>query len=114
MNEPNKLECYITLGWKVLPGKNTLAYFAHLHVLKKMKCWSWHQGQYSQYFILFVTNECTAQSARVVLHYTRLESSARDKHSSLFGPVVSSEENEVLWSWHHGLYSQHPIFLITN
>jgi hypothetical protein len=26
----NKLECYITLGWKGLPGTNTRAYSAHL------------------------------------------------------------------------------------
>ncbi len=30
MNGPNKLECYITLGWTGLPGTNTLAYWAHL------------------------------------------------------------------------------------
>jgi len=26
-NEPNKLECYITLGWKGLPITTTLAYW---------------------------------------------------------------------------------------
>ncbi len=26
MNEPNKLVCYITLGWKGLPGTDTLAF----------------------------------------------------------------------------------------
>jgi hypothetical protein len=31
-----------------------------------------------------------------VLHYTILERLARDKHSSLLGPFVSMEENEVL------------------
>ncbi len=28
--QPNKLECYITLGWNGLPGTNTLAHEAHL------------------------------------------------------------------------------------
>ncbi len=31
-----------------------------------------------------------------MLHYTQLEWLARDKHSSLFGPFISYEENEVL------------------
>jgi len=29
MNGPQQLEFYITLGWKGLPGKNTLAIWAH-------------------------------------------------------------------------------------
>ncbi len=33
---PNKLECYISLGWKGLLGKDTLAYWAH----------SWVAGRY--------------------------------------------------------------------
>jgi hypothetical protein len=37
MNGPDKLECYITLGWKGLPGMNTLGCRAHLQVMKKMK-----------------------------------------------------------------------------
>ncbi len=28
MNGPNKLMCYIALDWKVLPGTNTLVYWA--------------------------------------------------------------------------------------
>jgi len=30
MNGPNTSECYVTLGWKGLPGTNTVAYWAHL------------------------------------------------------------------------------------
>jgi hypothetical protein len=30
--------CYVTLGWKGLPKTNTLAYWAHSQVVKKMKC----------------------------------------------------------------------------
>jgi hypothetical protein len=37
-NRPNKLEFYITLGWKGLLPDNTIAYLAHLYVMKKMKC----------------------------------------------------------------------------
>jgi hypothetical protein len=28
-NGPHKLECYNKLSWKVMPGTNTLAYWAH-------------------------------------------------------------------------------------
>jgi hypothetical protein len=31
-----------------------------------------------------------------VLHYTRIEMLAREKHSSLLGPFLRYEENEVL------------------
>jgi len=33
MNGPNKLDCYITLGWKG-PWTNTLAYWAHSYIDK--------------------------------------------------------------------------------
>jgi hypothetical protein len=33
----NKLGYYITLGCKVMPVTNTLAYWAHLYVTKKIK-----------------------------------------------------------------------------
>ncbi len=35
---PNKLECYILLGQKSLPGTNTQPYKAHKYVTKKIKC----------------------------------------------------------------------------
>ncbi len=35
---PNKLECCITLGCKGLLEKDTLAYWTHSRVTKKMKC----------------------------------------------------------------------------
>jgi hypothetical protein len=38
MNGPNKLKCYITLGWKSLTVTNTLAYWAHSCVTNKIKC----------------------------------------------------------------------------
>ncbi len=53
------------------------------------------EGLYSQYFNVFVAYEW-AQSA-VVLHYTRLEKLAEDKHSSLLALLISYEEKEVLW-----------------
>ncbi len=37
-NGSYKLQHYITLGWKGLPGTNTLANWAHSYVSKKMKC----------------------------------------------------------------------------
>jgi hypothetical protein len=47
--------------------------------------------------VVFITFNWT-QKARVlvVLHFTRAERLAKDKCSSLFGPFVSYEENEVL------------------
>ncbi len=38
MNGPNKLEFYIELDWKGLPGTDILAYQADLQVTKKMNC----------------------------------------------------------------------------
>jgi len=35
MNGPNKLECYITLSWKGLPGTNSLAYWANRELQRK-------------------------------------------------------------------------------
>ncbi len=52
------------------------------------------QGMFSQHFILFATHKW-AQYDRV-LNYSRLGRLASVKHSSLLGPFVSCEENEVL------------------
>jgi len=38
MNEPTKLKCYVTPGWKGLPGVNVLTYWAHSSATKKVKC----------------------------------------------------------------------------
>ncbi len=53
------------------------------------------QGLYSQHFIHFHSYLKRNLEARV-LQNTPLESRAREKHSSLLGPSVSYEENEVL------------------
>jgi hypothetical protein len=37
MNGPNKLDCYITLGFKGLPGINTQAFWVYSLVTIKMK-----------------------------------------------------------------------------
>ncbi len=37
MNGPNKLECYITPGWKGLLETNNLGYWAHSQVTKKQR-----------------------------------------------------------------------------
>jgi len=49
---------------------------------------------YTQRVTFFVTYEW-AQYARV-LHYTRLEELVRNKHSSLWVPFISYEENSVM------------------
>ncbi len=41
-NVSNKVPCYITLGCKCLPGRNTLASRAHSQVINKMKCCEYH------------------------------------------------------------------------
>jgi len=35
MNEPNKLECYIMLGWKAFPWTNSLAYWTMYKLQRK-------------------------------------------------------------------------------
>jgi hypothetical protein len=41
MNLINKLECYIAPDWKGLLVTSTLAYWAHLQIMKTMKCWEY-------------------------------------------------------------------------
>jgi ABC-type lipoprotein release transport system permease subunit len=48
MNGPNKLECYITLGWKGLLGTNALAYWARLNVKNYLK--GFHNMSFSSLF----------------------------------------------------------------
>jgi hypothetical protein len=36
MNGPKKLDCYISLVWKGLPGKNALGYWTQSLVARKM------------------------------------------------------------------------------
>jgi hypothetical protein len=49
------------------------------------------QGLYSQHFIFFGTYRWVQKAA--VLHYTRLERLAGDKHISKLSPFLSYEEN---------------------
>ncbi len=50
---------------------------------------------YSQHFIFFITLELVQKAS--VLHCTWLEKFARDKHSSLLGPLIYYKENKVSW-----------------
>ena len=70
-----------------------------------------NQGLYSQTFIFLLT--CEMGPIDYLLHYTKLEMFARENCSSLLSPFVSWEENEALWIWFQGPYSQHFIFFIT-
>ncbi len=54
---------------------------------KNKVLWLCHQRPYSQNFIFFVTYKWTQYARK-----DRLERVARDKHSSLFGTIVSDEE----------------------
>jgi len=47
------LKCYIILGWKGLPGTNSLAYLAHTKLMKQMK--SCKCGAWFQFFTLLVS-----------------------------------------------------------
>ncbi len=49
-------------------------------------------GLYSQNFTIYITYKWVQQDK--VLHYTRLESLASNKQSSLLGPSFNHEENE--------------------
>ncbi len=49
---------------------------------------------------------------KLVFHYARLEMLARDKHSSLLGPFICYQGNEVLWILPQGPNSQHLILFI--
>jgi len=53
-----------------------------------------YQGPYSQHFIFVVTYESAKQAG--LLHITKLERLASDKHSYLLGLFISYEEKEVL------------------
>jgi hypothetical protein len=55
-----------------------------LKLLQKWCILLWAQGIYSQHFISFVTYQWSHEAR--VLHYTRLDRLARDKHSSLLVP----------------------------
>ncbi len=70
-NWPNKLECYITVGYKCLTGTNTLAYWIHLKVTQKWSVVNMHPGLIHK-------------------HCTRLERLARDQHSSLLRTFAKS------------------------
>ncbi len=73
--------------------------------------WIWYLRLYSKHFTFFVTHKW-AQKARL-LHYTRPERLAMDKHSSLFSPFVRYDKNEYLWILLLRLYYQHFIFSVT-
>ncbi len=67
--------------------------------------WIQCHGFNLQHFIFSVTYECV-QEIRMI-HYIWLEGVAKDKDSSLLGPLVSYEENEMLWrnsiGWIHSI-----------
>jgi hypothetical protein len=95
-----KLECYSKLGWRSLPGVNTLAYLAHFisHEENEVLC-IWAHKQYTQHFIFFA------------MCYTTLGwRSLQGQTLTYLDHFISHEGNEVLWIWAQGQYSQHFIF----
>ncbi len=62
------------------------------HSLNLIKAWG---RTHNISFSFYLTNGPNKK----VLHYTRLKSLARDKHSSLLGPFVSYEENKEFKIW---------------
>jgi hypothetical protein len=65
-NEPNKLECLITLGWKGMSVVNTTLMCNKLR--RKLRLWIRAQGPYSRHFIFFVTYKQPQQVS--VRHWT--------------------------------------------
>ncbi len=108
-NRPNKPECFITLGWKDLPGSNVLAYWAHWK-----ECFLAMQLLFiTLHFLRNLWIEPMSQIT-LTLHYTWLEIFARDKCSSLLALFVSYEENEVLIIMSHGTIFMTLHFLHTS
>jgi hypothetical protein len=68
-------------------------------------------GPYSQHFSSVVTYELD-QSFRVFATTKPFQPFVM-KHFSLVDPFVSYDENELLWIWTQGLYSQHFFLVIT-
>jgi hypothetical protein len=70
---------------------NTLAYWAHSKVTKKIKHCEYgtsvhiHNAEFS--------SELTNGSNNLVFHYNRMRKLARDEHSRLSGPFESYKEN---------------------
>jgi hypothetical protein len=91
MNGPNKLDHYITLGWKGDKHSSLYGPFA-CYKENEMLLIQLHE-LYSQHFFVFVTYEWAQQA--IVLHNTRVGRLAMDKHSSLFGQFASYKENEM-------------------
>ncbi len=103
-----------------LPATPLLIYKSPLHPVSQTMTFSSNESSggflnvlwlISQHFIFSITYECTLKAR--VLHNTRLKRLGSNKHSSLFGTVISYDENEVLWIWPLGLYSQHFTFFVT-
>ncbi len=57
MNGPNELDYYITLNWKSLPGANTVAYWTHSFVKKKMNLIEYSPGW--EFTRLFFSSQLT-------------------------------------------------------
>jgi hypothetical protein len=80
-----------TIGWKGLSGTNTLAYWAHSKVTKKMKCCEYgtrvhiHKASFS--------SQLTNGSDKLAFPNNGLERLAKNGHSSLSGPFKSYIEN---------------------
>jgi hypothetical protein len=74
MNEPNKLQCYITISWKELPGTNTLAYWP-IQTLQEMKCYE----DTCVYLILCIVVKTYLQLKQ---DYRKLERSISGKYST--------------------------------
>jgi len=91
---PNKLEYLLLASLSSRVLSDNLVYWAHSKVTKKKNFETQTQRLYSQNFIFFATYEWAQWAS--VLHYTRLIMLAGDKYSSLLGPIICYEENDLL------------------
>jgi hypothetical protein len=57
MNEPNKLECYLTLGRISLPGAKQSILLGPLVSYEESKCCEWGPRLFSQHLVFYVSYE---------------------------------------------------------
>ncbi len=95
---------YISLGWIVLPGTNTLSLLDPFVSCKK--CCEYSPGAISL-LLMNGPNKLTP-------HYNSRKVLPRTNTLSLLDPIISYEENRVLWIQSRGLYSQLFAFFVTH
>jgi hypothetical protein len=82
----------IRLGWKGMPGTSTLNHL-NISILQLKSLVTLAPGVVFTTLHFIITKEL---ATKLVLHYTKMKTLARVKHSSLLGPFVNYAKNEML------------------